>query len=173
MLGIWSSRGQVDADRIGQGAGKGLEQTFDLVMVILAIVAGQVQGHAGVERQGAEELLGQLGFKIADLRGVELGIEDQEGPSGQIDNRLEPGLHPSGSAPGRTGECRACRQGLGPWPGRARCRYPQRYGEPSTCKSPSALTVQVDLGMPGQQDQHVVEKTDTGADVGFALTIEI
>src|SRR5262249_21415113 len=70
---------RLDGHRLPQGAREALEQGFRDMVAVLAIDCVCMQGDACVHGEGLKPFSHELGVEAADLRGLELGAEDQKG----------------------------------------------------------------------------------------------
>ena len=78
----------IDRDGDAERPGEGLEAGLDHVVGVGPVADRDVQGHLRRVGDGAEELLGQLGVEAGDRGRRQLGIEDAEGPAGNVDRAL-------------------------------------------------------------------------------------
>ena len=120
--------GRVERDRGAQRPRERLERRLDHVMGVRAALDREVQGQLGVDRQRAEELLGQLVVEVADRAGRERAPRTRTGRARRCRSRTTRGPRPSGRSPRRSARCRRGRRAPGRAPGRCRSRRPRRCG---------------------------------------------
>ena len=136
-----------------------------------ARLQGHMQGDAGIEGEGAEELLEQLGVHVADLVAGEGDRPGEEGAAGDVDRRLGQGLVHR-------------QQGLAVAADAALVaeRLAQRLAEHDADILGGVVEVdmqvalglhrQVQQGVAAERRQHVVEEADAGGDLDLARAVE-
>ncbi len=82
----------VGLDGFAQRAGDGLEAGLGDVVAVGAVEEGDVEGEAGVHRDGGEELADELGVEGADLRAREIDLPDEERPAGEVERGADEGF---------------------------------------------------------------------------------
>jgi hypothetical protein len=155
-----------------QSARKRFEHGLDLMMRGAAVKNAEMHIGAGGLREALEEIFGEFGLKITDARAGNLGVDNAERAATQIDGAGgERFIHGHQKISGAQNSALAAEGFL----------HRLAKGDSDVfdgvvlidVQIASRVQLEIERAVPSYEFQHVIEETNTRADMRFAVAVEI
>src|SRR5574343_18084 len=155
-----------------QGAAKGLENRFRLVVGIFTPQVIDVQGHAGVVNQALEKFAEQIDIKGTDHGAGEINVVFKPRPTGKVDDNARQSFIERDVAVPVAGQALLVPPGLGK---RLTKGDTEVFDGVMGVDMQIAMSndIEVDEAMAGNLVQHVVEERNTGGELALAGAIKV